>query len=197
MRLPILGVVLASCVLAQCGGGQETTSPPAHPDGASLIPVAPAPQPTATPLPGTEPVLDPLPVRPGGGGTEAGDASGCGEPYPPAISRINVKIHANAGDRPDAEYCKRIGFSDGRSFCPVRAEGSPERIPCEAARVGVASDTGRPGPTWSVNGRSCDSADSASRCLNHGDNQYLAWAYGTGSFRACAQSGVCGEIQVQ
>jgi hypothetical protein len=181
MRLPILGVVLAAFVLTQCGGGQETTSRPSLPDAASLIPVAPAPQPTATPLPGTEPVLDPLPARPGGGGAETGDASGCGEPL--------------VG--PDAEYCKRVGFSDGRSFCPVRAEGSPDRIACEAARVGVASDTGRPGPTWSANGRSCDAADGAGRCLNHGDNQYLAWAYGTGSFRACAQSGVCGEIQVQ
>jgi hypothetical protein len=211
VRLPILALVVASLVLPSCGGGQQkTTTQPSFPDAAALIPVAPAPQPTATPLPGTAPTLDPLPARPGGGGgggTEAGVGFACGEPSPPAISRVNVKIHANGGDRllldstplvgPDAEYCKRVGFSDGRSFCPVRAEGSPDRIACEAARVGTASDTGRSGPTWSANGHPCDSADSGSRCQNHGDNQYLVWAYGAGTFRACTQSGVCGELQLQ
>jgi hypothetical protein len=211
LRLAIPALVLASLLLPSCGGQQKTTTQPSLPDAASLIPVAPARQPTATPVPGSGPTPDPLPARPGrgggAGGADAGGGPGCGEPYPPAISRVNVKIHASGGDRllldstplvgPDAEYCRRVGFSDGRSFCPVRVEGSPDRIACEAARVGVASDTGRPGPTWSANGRPCDSADGGSRCQNHADNQYLVWAYGTGTFRACTQTGVCGEIQVQ
>ena len=97
---------------------------------------------------------------------------------------------------PDAEYCRAIGFTDGRTVCPVRMEGNPERSACEALRVGRASDTGRPGPTWSANGKRCDGPDGGTACLNHSENQYLAWAYGSGTFRACAASGVCGELVV-
>jgi hypothetical protein len=123
---------------------------------------------------------------------------------PPPVSRINVKIHGqNSGATlldstplvgPDVEYCRRIGFTDGRSFCPVRVEGNPERLACETARVGYASDTGRAGPTWSANGRRCDGPSGGTSCMNHPDNQFLAYAYGAGTFRACAASGVCGEI---
>jgi hypothetical protein len=117
-----------------------------------------------------------------------------------------VKLHGQQSDRalldatplvgPDAEYCQRIGFTDGRSFCPVRPEGHPERQACEAARVGSASDTGRAGPTWSANGRPCNGLDGGVSCANHPGNQYLAYAYGAGRFRACAASGVCGEISL-
>lgn len=165
------------------------------------MPTVPAPQPTPTPVPGTEPEADPVPAIPGGGGGVSGS---CGEPVPPPISRMNVKLHGAAGDRalldstpivgPDAAYCKRIGFTDGRTFCPVRGEGHPERQACEAARVGRASDTGRAGPTWSANGKRCNGPDGGTACLNHPDNQYLAFAYGSGTFKACAQSGVCGEV---
>ena len=41
---------------------------------------------------------------------------------------------------------RAIGFTDGRSLCPVRPEDSPERVPCETWRVGYAKDTGPPGP---------------------------------------------------
>ena len=91
-------------------------------------------------------------------------------------------------------YCRAIGFTDGRAFCPVRPEGHPERLACEAAVVGRASDTGRAGPTWSADGRRCTGPDGGTSCLNHRENQYLAFAYGAGVFRACAASGVCGEI---
>jgi hypothetical protein len=183
-----------------CGGDapEPPTQPAPLPEIAS-VPTVPAPQPTPTPLPGADP--DPAPAIPGGGG---GTSASCGEPAPPAVSRMNVKLHGGGGDRslldstplvgPDAAYCKRIGFTDGREFCPVRVEGHPERQACEAARVGRASDSGRAGPTWSANGKRCDGPDGGASCLNHSDNQYLVWAYGTGSFKACTQSGVCGEV---
>ena len=153
------------------------------------MPTVPAPQPTPTPLPGSEPESDPVPAIPGGGGV----SSSCGEPVPPPVSRMNVKVHSANGDRtlldstpmvgPDAAYCKRIGFTDGRTFCPVRVEGHPERQACEAARVGRAADSGRPGPTWSANGKRCNGPDGGVACLNHPDNQYLVFAYGSGTFQ--------------
>jgi len=210
MRFHALALATAGLLASGCHGGAKTTPTQPLPDAASLIPVAPAPQPSATPTPGSEPPLEPLPAVPGGGGAGAGgdtSGAGCGAPVPPAVSRFNVKIQASGGDRllldstplvgPDAAYCKLIGFSDGRSFCPVRTEGSADRQACEAARVGRASDTGRAGPTWTVDGRPCASSGSGTWCQNHGENQYLAWAYGSGTFRACAASGVCGEITVE
>jgi hypothetical protein len=57
---------------------------------------------------------------------------------PPDISRMNTKIHIKGPNLwtldttpligPDAEYCRKIGFTDGRSFCPVRTEGTPDRV---------------------------------------------------------------------
>lgn len=165
----------------------------------SFVPTAPAPQPTATPTPGSEPDTSPVP-RPGGGGS----SGSCGAPSPPAISRVNVKVHGQGGDRtlldstplvgPDVEYCRKIGYTDGRSFCPVRPDGHPERPACEAARVGRASDTGRSGPTWSANGKRCNGPDGGTACMNHPDNQYQAYAYGSGTFKACTSGGVCGEL---
>ncbi|HKZ33188.1 MAG TPA: hypothetical protein VJ648_12620 [Vicinamibacteria bacterium] len=188
---------------AACGGGEpEKPTQPAPLPEIAFVPTVPAPQPTPTPVPGSEP--DPVPAIPGGGGGTSGT---CGQPVPPPISRMNVKLHGQSGDRslldstpivgPDAAYCKQIGFTDGRAFCPVRVEGHPERQACEAARVGRASDSGRPGPTWSANGKRCNGPDGGASCLNHPDNQYLVFAYGSGTFRACTQSGVCGEVVLQ
>jgi hypothetical protein len=188
--------------IGACGSGQtvEPSRPAPLPDVA-LVPTAPAPQPSPTPTPGSEPDPDPVPAIPGGGG--GGSSGSCGPPVPPPVSRINVKLHGTSGDRavldstpivgPDVEYCRVIGYTDGRAFCPVRVEGHPERQACEAARVGRASDTGRAGPTWSADGKRCNGPDGGTSCLNHPDNQYLVFAYGSGTFRACAASGVCGE----
>ena len=167
-----------------------------------MVPVAPAPQPTPTPTPGSEPEEGPIPPNPGDGGTVSGR---CSEPLPPPIARVSVKLQGGSSSRAlldatplvsDAAYCRAIGFTDGRSVCPVRMEGDPERAACEALRVGLAADTGRPGPTWSANGKRCDGPDGGTSCLNHPDNQYLVWAYGSGTFRACAAGGVCGELAV-
>ncbi len=201
--LVVLAIGLAA---GSCGdGGETSTEPERLPDAAALIPAAPAPQPTATPTPGAVPDDEIIVVTPGGGG--GGTTSGtCGEPFPPPVARFNVKVHSHQADRyvldstplvgPDAEYCSRIGYPD-RTFCPVRLEGDPERQACEAAVVGVAADTGRPGPTWTANGGPCDGADhGGASCANHSSNQYLALAWGAGTFRACAASGVCGGISL-
>ena len=126
---------------------------------------------------------------------------------PPAVSRINVKIYNRGNDRalldstpqvgPDREYCRAIGYTDDRSFCPVRPDGHPERLACEAARVGRASDTGRVGPTWSANGQPCTGARSTASCVNRGSNHFFVFAYGAGTFRACAENGVSGSITLQ
>jgi hypothetical protein len=207
-RAALAALLVASLFGGSCGGGKKESNPsPTYPDAASLIPTAPAPQPTPTPTPGATPDEDPFPARPGGTG-DAGSSGACGEPFPPPVSRINVKVHGRQDGRtildstplvgPDVVYCRSVGFDDGRSYCPVRPEGHPERQACEAARVGRAADTGRAGPTWSANGGRCSGPDGgAASCLNHPDNQYLVFAYGSGRFRACAASGVCGEISLQ
>jgi hypothetical protein len=181
--------------------GQDPQPAPL-PNGASLIPVAPAPQPTATPTV-EPPSEDPLPAIPGGGGGGGRTTTGCGAPAPPALSRINVRVHTSNSDRvmldstplvgPDVLYCQQIGYTDGRAFCPVRPDGHPERLACEAARIGTAADTGRVGPTWSADGRRCDGTGDPS-CVNHSSNQFLVFVSGAGTFRACAAGGLCGEL---
>lgn len=193
--------VLALAAFAACHDGETEQS--RLPDAASLIPVAPAPQPSATPTP-EPPPEDPLPATPGGGGGGDQNSGTCGEPIPPAVSRISVKKYNESRDRalldstplvgPDHNYCRAIGYTDGRSYCPVRPDGHPERLACEAARVGRASDTGRIGPTWTADGRPCTVVKPGAACVNHDSNQFFVLAYGSGTFRACAQNGVCGSL---
>jgi hypothetical protein len=130
--------------------------------------------------------------------------SGCGAPYPPPISRMNCKIHlygspaftldSTAQVGPDLNYCTAAGFVN-RATCPVRPEGSPERGPCEEWRVGYARDTGRPGPTWTVNGQFCTGEPSG--CANHPENQYSLLVYKSGTYRVCSQEGSCCEVVVE
>ncbi len=131
-------------------------------------------------------------------------ASGCNRPFPPPISRVKLKVHFRGGEfwtlnatplvGHDVMYCAEIGFTDGRSLCPVRPEGHPERIACEAWAVGEALDTGRVGPTWYLDGNPC--TGPASGCQNSPDNQYLLWAYDSGSYKACASNQACGFLSV-
>jgi hypothetical protein len=202
-----LRMVLVLVTLVGAGCEQKDAHAPSPPDplpnSASLIPTAPAPQPTATPTPGG-PEDEPLPAIPGDG--DSGSPADCGEPIPPPLARINVKVHIREADRvtldstplvgPDSSYCRAIGYTDGRSYCPVRLEGDPERLACEAARIGRASDTGRIGPTWTANGRPCQGAAAGASCQNHPNNQFLVFAYGEGTFRACSSGGVCGEVSL-
>ena len=205
MKRTAYGLAVGALVLAGCHSITEElpTQPTKTPKSGVLtvsiptIAVAtPVPPPTPTPAP--LPVPTPTPAPPSG--------SGCGNPLPPDISRMNTKIHIRGPNLwtldttplvgPDAEYCRKIGFTDGRSFCPVRTEGTPDRVACEAYAIGRARDTGRPGPTWYRNGKLC--TGTSGDCENHEDNQYLLKAYGSGTYEACTEDdSVCGEVVVE
>jgi hypothetical protein len=130
--------------------------------------------------------------------------SGCGRPFPPPISRVKLKVHFRSGEYwtlnstplvgHDPTYCAEIGYTDGRTLCPVRPEGHPERIACEAWAVGEAVDTGRVGPTWALEDNYCTGPESG--CQNAADNQFLLWAYASGRYSACVSNGACGFLNV-
>jgi hypothetical protein len=76
----------------------------------------------------------------------------CSNPDPIPVSTWGLKEHTKGPNRtivdstplvgPDAAYCAAIGFTDGRSMCPVRPEGDPSRPACEAQVVGSPRWTG-------------------------------------------------------
>jgi hypothetical protein len=151
-----------------------------------------SPTPTPTPSPGPTPTPTPTPTP---------SAGACGNPLPPAISRMNTKIHIRGPNHwtldttplvRDRDYCAAVGFTDGRGECAVRPEGSPDRSACEEYAVGYADDTGRQGPTWYRNGQLCD----GTACENHPDNQYLLFANLSGYYEACTKDDVCGGVEV-
>ena len=207
-----LGAGLVACCLAAwaCGSLESPTRPEPAPEGPSTASTpapnpnptptpflgGPAPKPTPTPEPGATPDPRATPNPPEG-------SEACGSPLPPELSRINVKVHQRGDNHwlldstplvgPDAAYCAKIGFTDGRSICAVRVEGNPEREACELYVTGRARDTGRSGPTWSVDGSACTGRTS---CENHPDNQYLVIAYRSGAYKACGKNHVCGEVVV-
>jgi hypothetical protein len=143
-----------------------------------------------------------FPVDPDPDGPPYG--SGCGRPYPPPVAYFDAKIHmrnpryytldSTAKVGPDFNYCLSIGYTDGRSYCAVRPEGSPERAACELWRVGRAEDTGHPGPTWTLDGHRC--TGPASGCENQPGNQYQLLAYSGGVYRMCGKNGACGKVKV-
>ncbi|HEX9185529.1 MAG TPA: hypothetical protein VGB87_00520 [Vicinamibacteria bacterium] len=208
----LLSATLGASLLAwSCGSLSEppttpeptqSAAPPPPPADPNATPPpapifgAPAPKPTPTPEASPDPGATPAPDAPPEGG------SGCGSPTPPDLSRIAVNVHLRGANWwvldstplvQDTNYCAKIGFPD-RSLCPVRPEGNPERSACELLVTGRAADTGRPGPTWTLDGRFC--TGSASGCQNHPENQYLVLAYAAGTYRACGKNGVCGEVEV-
>ena len=165
----------AILAMSACGGG----SAPSNPN--------PLPTPVATPTP--DPTPEPTPQ------------TSC-SPLPPPVTRIRVVVHLKGPDYltldatplvgPDVGYCASIGYRDGRSICPVRPEGDPQRRECEAYAVGRAEDTGRIGPTWTRNSSYC----KGNACENHPDNQFLLWAYKNGYYEACVKNGTCGSTEV-
>ncbi|HXY38180.1 MAG TPA: hypothetical protein VEQ10_00835 [Vicinamibacteria bacterium] len=163
---------------------------------AGLAPTpTPAPTPKPTPTPSTDPTPDPTPTP---------NAGKCGNPVPmKPIARFNVKVNIPGANfstldstpivGPDKDYCRKVGYTDGRLFCPVRAEGNPERSACEEYVVGHAKDTGRQGPTWYRNGQLCDGVN----CSNVDDNQYLLYAITSGHYEACSEDDICGSVDVE
>jgi hypothetical protein len=92
-----------------------------------------------------------------------------------------VTLDSTALVGPDVAYCAEIGYTDGRALCPVRIEGDPERQSCEAWAVGKARDTGRSGPTWTLEGQFCLGL-AVNGCENHPDNQYALFAAKGGTY---------------
>jgi hypothetical protein len=178
-------------------------SPKAPSSGVLKVSIPTIPTPTPTPAPTPTPGPNPTPT-PGPNPTPTpGPQGGCGTPIPPPLWNINTKIHIRGPNRwtldstpivHDREYCAEIGFTDGRIDCPVRTEGSPDRVACEILALGYAADTQRPGPTWTRNGNYC--SGNAGDCDNHEENQFLLYAYGSGLYKACSKDGVCGSVQV-
>lgn len=182
----ILGaVVLSAAALVACGGGAASPNAPSAP--------VPTPVPTATPN---------ADVPPAG--------SACGMPYPPNITRLSIKIHLKDHDYwtidstplvgPDGEYCYGVGFTDGRTICPLRPEGAADRAACELWRGGIAKD-GIPGPAWTHieygTGKEtlCSSAPDAP-CDHHPNGAYTVKAFRGGIYRVCTELGACAQIDV-
>lgn len=203
--------LLGSCLMGWACGSLKDESPTRPDPAQEPVAVAPTAQPGTNPTPApvfgapapkATPTPEPTPEPSPGAEQPPPTGSGCGSPVPPPLSQINVKVHLRVGQTwvidstplvgPDAAYCAKIGFTDGRSFCPVRPEGNPERQACEEYVTGRAADTGRPGPTWYLGGSFC--TGRASGCENHPENQYQVLAYGGGTYRACGRNGVCGEV---
>jgi hypothetical protein len=164
--------------------------------GAPAGPTTPIPTPEPTPIP--TPTPDPS-IPPEG--------SGCGEPYPPPLREINVKIHVKAPEYwtldstplvgPDAGYCAAIGYTDFRSYCPVRQERDPERGPCEAWVMGNAKDTGTPGPTWYWEWEQYCTDLEKDGCEHDPTNPYSLRVLKPGWYQACqVDKDVCGETEV-
>ena len=185
--LLVLSCGVGSVSLVHCGAGTPTAVP---------TPVA---TPTHVPTPTPDPNVPPV-------------GSGCGKPYPPPITRFHVKVMYKLPEYyvvdstplvgPDIPYCTSVGFTDGRSICPVRPEGTLDRYACELWRAGTAKDTGQPGPTWTWtefgNGRTsfCGSAADAP-CDHLSDAAFTVKAYRGGLFRVCTEAGACGEVEVE
>jgi hypothetical protein len=186
--MPVLGLpVAALALLAACGGSRTPTTPPTP-----VAVVTPTPAPTPTPDPNVPP-----------------EGSACGKPYPPMITRFTVKIHLKEADSwtvdatplvgPNGEYCLSIGFTDGRTICPLRPEGSPDRQACELWRTGNAKDTGQPGPTWTVtfkDGTTSYCTGPQGPCDRHPAGPFSVKAFKGGLYRACSEAGACGEVDV-
>lgn len=104
---------------------------------------APRPRPPVISTTTTSTTQPPVTIEPHpGGGT-------CANPSPGPVARMEVKIHVtgpnwitidatpsvgkrvpSSCDR-DPDFCRSVGFTDGRGFCPPRAEGNPERGQCD------------------------------------------------------------------
>lgn len=160
---------------AACGGSGSSTTPSTTP---------PTTQPPVTTPPTTQ---SPLLAQ-------------CGDPTPPPLYGMKLKIHVDNGYRKQLDskpivvnvngYCGKVGLGgDSTRYCETRPEGNLQREACDGLVVGRASDTGRIGPTWTWNGQPCFAAGDtggAAGCVNLPDNQFLIIARGPGIYLACA-----------
>jgi len=127
----------------------------------------------------------------------------CVDPVPGPLARFEVKIHnigpswvtfdstpqvgAANGDR-DRAYCKAVGFTDGRGYCPPRQEGNPERPYCDEKVVG--------GTTWYWNN---DEVLPGNPVAMRNDNRFqlLVRPGNKGVAKICSEFGACGQIEIK
>lgn len=119
------------------------------------------------------------------------------DPTPPPLKRVLPQLWRQRGNgwiidtKPQVMnvdgYCGRTGQSGG-AWCDTRPEGDPQREACDFLAVGQASDTGRWGPTWNLDGKPCDppNASPTTDCNNYPDNQFKVIGRGPGIYEACA-----------
>lgn len=130
-------------------------------------------------------------------------ANACPVPTPGPLARWEAKVH-NRGPNwttldstplvgADAEFCKAIGFTDGRRYCPPRAEGTPQAIVRACNELVV----GQPGeyPAWWWNGQLVG-PDGLPDGVAHDDNPYhlLVRPSLHGTATVCGQNSVCGGV---
>ena len=145
MKKSVLGVLSAMALLAGCQTITEApTKPTKNPGSGLTIPVPFFPRTGATPSPSPTPRPSPVPSpsAPTPTPTPTPGYTGCGNPLPGPIGRVDAKVHIRGPNQitldstplvgPDAAYCAQVGFTDGRRFCAVRPEGHPERFACFA-----------------------------------------------------------------
>jgi len=151
-------------------------------------------QPVSTPIPTPIPTPTPTPTP----------VSNC-IPTPPPVSRWALKVMYRMPDYwildatpkvgPNVDYCMAVGFPPGTGICTVRHEGDPLLAECEALVLGKAKDTGRIGPTWTLDGHYCTGA--ASGCEHSPYNPNQLWAITGGTYEVCAPTGDCGSLLVE
>jgi len=187
-----VGISMMVVTVARCGS--NSSAPPTSPTAVPTVAPTPVPTPVGIVLP----------------------AGMVCDPTPPPLLRLKAvewRRHGNgwvldsSPEVPNVDnYCDRVGFGSWK-FCFTRPEGHPQRVACDYLVTGTAKDTGRWGPTWTVDGVACD---GRAACINHPDQQYQAIARGSGLYEACVSPLVkiyegtspypgtpCGSVQVQ
>lgn len=165
----IIGLAaLSLAAFGSCGGSPTPAQP---------VPV-PTPAPTPTPTPSLESQLP---------------AGMVCNPTPPPLYGLSLKEHnpRTLDSRPRVinvdNFCERAGFAAGSKFCFTRPEGDPQCSACDYLAVGKSAETGRWGPTWSLNGQP---RSVGGGCTNHPDNQFLLLHYADGEYLACVSPDV-------
>ena len=158
----------AALTFAQCGSG--SSAPPTSPTPIPTIAPTPTPKPTGIVLPAgmvcspaPPPIWEYKPTkwRPRGPGWMMDSQ--------PVVKNVD-------------HYCGLTGQGD-YDHCYTRDEMDPQRQACDYLMTGQAKDTGRWGPTWTVDGFPCDGTHA---CANNENNQFQAIAKDAGLFQACA-----------
>ena len=102
---------------------------------------------------------------------------------------------------PNGEYCLAIGFTDGRTICPLRTEGAQDRAACELWRGGIAKD-GTPRAHLDphrLQDRERDRVQQRTgRAVpdHHPNGAYTAKAFRGGLYKVCTEAGACAQIDV-